>query len=102
VLEKLKSMFAKGSAAISSSGPQPPQPACSEAGNAPLTAAEIGYAIGAAGGSVAQAAEFQYVLSRVAPDRRPTADEIGRIVAVMGGSLPQAIIIDKLLNSKKE
>jgi hypothetical protein len=38
----------------------------------------------------------------VAPDRRPTADEIGRIVAVMGGSLPQAIIIDKLSNSKKE
>jgi hypothetical protein len=58
----------------------------------------LGFAVGAAGGNVADVAQFQYILSRVlAPGQQPSSELIGRIVGMMKGSIPQAVIIDSIL-----
>jgi hypothetical protein len=104
ILQKLKSIFGGNPPAATQNPTQlsltPLEPTTPQSTEPPLTSSDIGYAIGAAGGGIADAAQLQYILSRVAPGRRPTADEIGKIVGMMGGSLPKAIIINALLNKK--
>jgi hypothetical protein len=76
--------------------PTTPAPANTTSG---LSAHDIGFAIGTAGGDITRAAEFQYILSRVLPPgQKPTTEQIGMIVGMMGGGMTQAVIIDALLN----
>jgi hypothetical protein len=96
----------------------PPKPSAPTEGNKPLTPldsttqlpgnttqtptpSDIGYAIGAAGGNIADAAKFQFILSRVLPPgEKPTPDQIGKIVGMLGGGMTEAVIIDAILNRK--
>ena len=65
------------------------------------SAYDIGLAVGMTGGSVADAAKVQYVLSRVVPPgQTPTSDQISRIVGMLGGGVSEAVIIDSLLKGK--
>jgi hypothetical protein len=65
------------------------------------TASDIGFAVGMAGGSIADAAKIQYILSRVIPaGQSPTSDQIGKIVGMLGGGITEAVIIDAILNGK--
>lgn len=66
------------------------------------TASNIGFAVGATGGNVVDAAQLQYVLSCVvASGQRPTSEQIGRAVGMLGGSLSEAIMIEELSKNKK-
>ncbi len=63
---------------------------------------DIGLAIGMTGGSVADAAKLQYVLSRVVPPgQAPTSAQISRIVGMLGSGVSEAVIIDSLLKDKR-
>jgi hypothetical protein len=67
-----------------------------------LTAQDIGLAIGVAGGTVADAAMLQYVLSRVVPPgEEPTSDQVARIVGMLHGGFTEAVIIDAILKEKR-
>jgi hypothetical protein len=72
----------------------PPQPG--------LTASDIGFAVGASGGTIYDAATLQYVLSCVVPPgEKPTSDQIGQAVGMLGGGMSEALIIDTLLKNKQ-
>jgi len=76
-------------------------PVPSPKGDPTSSAYDIGLAIGMTGGSVADAAKVQYVLSRVVPrGQKPTSDQISRIVGMLGGGVSEAVIIDTLLKGK--
>jgi hypothetical protein len=66
-----------------------------------LSASDIGFAVGTAGGNIVDAAKLQYVLSSIlSPGQKPTPEQIGRAVGVLGGGLSQALIIEELLKQK--
>ena len=66
-----------------------------------LSASDIGFAVGAAGGNIVDAAKLQYVLSRIIPPgQNPTPEQIGRAVGMLGGGLSEALIIEELLKNK--
>lgn len=62
-----------------------------------LSASEMGFAVAAGGGSIADATPLQYVLSCVVPPgETPTPDQIGRAVGILGGSVSEAAVIEAL------
>jgi hypothetical protein len=66
-----------------------------------LSASDIGFAVGAAGGNIVDAAKLQYVLSCIVPPgQKPTSEQIGRAVGVLGGGLSEALTIEELLKNK--
>jgi hypothetical protein len=67
-----------------------------------LTASDIGFAVGASGGSIYDAAQLQYVLScLVPPGENPTSEQIGQAVGMLRGGMQQALIIETLLKNKE-
>ena len=111
VLTKLRSIFY---ALFGSADSAPPVRAAgmaggSVSGTAPsgadklplLSASDIGFAVGAAGGNIIDADKLQYVLSCIAPPgQKPTPGQIGRAVGMLGGGLSEALIIEELLKNK--
>jgi hypothetical protein len=66
------------------------------------SASDIGFAIGAAGGNIADAAKVQYILSRVLkPGEQPSPTLIAQIVAMMSGNTEESIIAGMLSQQKK-
>lgn len=62
-----------------------------------LNAGDIGFAVGAGGGTIVDAAQLQYVLSCVAPaGEEPTPDQIGRAVGMLGGTVSGAAVLEAL------
>jgi len=111
VLTKLRSMFdalfgssdsASPASAVGIGGGSASGTAAGSAGKPPvLSASDIGFAVGATGGSIVDAAKLQYVLSCVVPPgQKPTPEQIGRAVGMLGGGLSEALIIQELLKNK--
>ena len=68
-----------------------------------LAAQDIGFAVGAAGGTVEDAAMLQYVLSRVVPPgQKPTSDQVARIVGMLHGGFTEAVIINEILKESDD
>ena len=111
VLTKLRSIFYALFGSADSAPPVRPAGIAggSVSGTAPgtadkppvLSASDIGFAVGAAGGNIVDAAKLQYVLSRIlSPGQKPTPEQIGRAVGMLGGGLSEALIIQELLKNK--
>lgn len=111
VLTKLRSIFRAlwgssesaprvGVAGIASGSVSGIAPGAAETPPVP-SAADIGFAVGAAGGNVVDAAQLQYVLSRIVPPgEKPTKEHIGRAAGMLGGGLSEALILEELLKHK--
>jgi hypothetical protein len=60
----------------------------------------IGFGVGLNGGSVADAARLQYVLSRIVPPgQQPTSNQIATAVGMLNGGVAEAVVIHTLLRS---
>ena len=58
-----------------------------------LSASDIGFAVGVGGGTIADAAQLQHVLSCIVSEgEEPTPDQIGRVVGMLGGTVSEAAV----------
>lgn len=83
---------------LSSDSPEPSAPSAPETKPAGIGTSDIGFAVGAGGGSIEDAARLQYALSYVV--KPGETHQIGQAVGAMGGSVAAAAVLDELVKQR--